>query len=342
MSDQIFGVAYRPVSLLIVRLRTSQQLQSGGQTLTALALLFLLLVALPGYCVTASPGDESRFQRIVQTLIANQSESQADFAQIALAELAQVYMAEADLARKEAGDPGANKSKLLGWSVAVDQYANQLLSLQEAITAGFPARLALDSDQAVTVVVQGRRLMLGHPRRGQQAAYEQRILADFCTQKPCDSLAGGDTELTPIPVSAGVVMPVWSFSTRGPVCAYEGISVQFSGPQDLSWGKSICAQLMQEARTLATEIAWQRLQGVAVDWAGLSIVPTPHRPEHLVQLNSAGDSVLVSLPLMYGSVGLLRDLTPWLRGISSRAEPPRVALQAARYGWEACCAVEAP
>lgn len=316
--------------------------QPPPRWLVFLVLPFLVLLAPVVCSATDLAVQLSRFQRIVHTLIANSSASQADFAEMALAELAQVYMAEADLARKEAGDEGANRSKLLGWSLAVDQYANQLLVLHEEIAAGLPARLSLEPGQPVTVTVQGRRLMLSHPRRGQQAAYEQRILVDFCARETCDRLAGGDAVLTPIPVSAAVVSPVWSFSTLGPVCTYQGISVQFSSPKDLPWGRSICTQLMQEAGALATEIAWQRLQGVEVDWAELSVVPTPHRPEHLVALNGAGDSVLVSLPLVHGSPGLLRDITPWLRSISSRGEPVSVALQAARYGWESCCAVEVP
>ena len=89
---------------------------------------------------------------------------------------------------------------------------------------------------------------------------------------------------------------------------------------------------MQEASSLATEIAWQRLHGVVVDWAALEVVPTAQRPEHLVRLNPAGDSVLVSVPLIHGSTGLLRDLTPWLRTVARRGQPIGVELNAARYG----------
>ncbi len=91
---------------------------------------------------------------------------------------------------------------------------------------------------------------------------------------------------------------------------------------------------MQEAQNLSIEIAWQRLQGVRVDWAGLVVRPTDQRPGHIVSLNGAGDSALVSLPLIHGSSGLLRDLTPWLRAVSTREGQPNVSLRAIRYGWE--------
>ena len=294
-----------------------------------LALLCLVSLA------AGADQDSSRYLRTVHGLISTDSPSQSAFALMALAELSQVYMAEADLARQESAQAQTGKAKLLGWSVAVDQYAGQLLALHDGISAGVPASLSVGTDQVVIVTVDGRRVMLSHPRIGQQAAFEQRLLADFCARESCNELRPAQGAQTPIPVSASTVNPVWLFSDDGPVCQHQGISVQFSGEGELAWNKSICRQLLQEAQNLAIEIAWQRLQGVRIDWAGLAVQGTDQRPGHLVRLNAAGDSALVSLPLIHSSGGLLRDLTPWLRAVSAREGQPDVSLHASRYGWEA-------
>jgi hypothetical protein len=293
-----------------------------------LAILCLVSLAL------GAAQDSSRYLRTVHGLITADSPAQSVFALVALAELAQVYMAEADLARQESIEAQAGKAKLRGWSVAVDQYADQLLALHEGISAGVPASLSIGTDQVVIVEVDERRVMLNHPRIGQQAAFEQRLLADFCARQSCNELRAAQGAQTPIPVTASTVSPVWLFSGDGPVCQHQGISVQFSGEGELAWNKSICKQLLQEAQNLAVEIAWQRLQGVRIDWARLAVQTTDQRPGHIVSLNAAGDSALVSLPLIHGSKGLLRDLTPWLRAVSSREGQPGVSLQASRYGWE--------
>ena len=52
-----------------------------------------------------------------------------------------------------------------------------------------------------------------------------------------------------------------------------------------------------------------------------------------MRLNAAGDSILVTLPLIYGSPGLLEDLKPWLRYRVGAGEEVQLRLDAADYGW---------
>ena len=90
---------------------------------------------------------------------------------------------------------------------------------------------------------------------------------------------------------------------------------------------------MKELAALSTDLAWQIRHGVAIDWDGLVISATPQRPEHLVRLNAAGDSILASLPLLYESTDLLSDVVPWLNARSTGSIPASIRLDADEYGW---------
>lgn len=276
---------------------------------------------------------QNRFQRTVFVIQHVADETRADFARSALRELTEAYIAEADLARSQAVEKGGSK-KLLGWSRAVDRYAAQLLLLLDDIDLGFPAEVAVSGPGGVSVSVAGRVVILTHPRADQQAAFEQRVLRDFCARHDCKSLTASATPGEPIPLSGSQVKARWTFEESGPVCSHEGLALYFGTMHNLARSRSICEQLMREAATLAGEIAWQRRHGVRVDWQRLEIRSTPRRPEHLVVLNAEGDSILATLPLLYGSSVALRDLQPWIDARFSGGSPPVVTLQAARYGWE--------
>ena len=267
--------------------------------------------------------------------VATESE-RADFASIALAELAVSYQAEADLARHESMQAGAGR-KLGSWSAAVYGFVDQLVLVQEDIELGFPVELRHLYGQVIGVVSGGRTVILSHPRSELQPAFERRVLSDFCGQHDCDRLTSviDGAEPQPIPVTTAGVSPQWNFSNAGPVCSHKGISVQFANTIQLAKRKAICLQLMQEAESLAGELTWQQRHGVEIDWQQLTIRSTPGRPEHIVQLNRTGDSILVPLPLLSSTAGLLGQLTPWLKTrYVGGQEPTITSFDAGELGWE--------
>ena len=278
--------------------------------------------------------EASRFERTVDALVEADDELRHRFANLALMELAEVYLAEADLARSEARD-SEKSARLRGWSRAVERYAEQLLLVREDIELGFPVELRSYAREVPSITVAGRTVFLAHPRRSQQGAFEQSVLTQFCTGSTCTALTveneAGDV---PIPMSPGLVNPEWAFSAQGPVCRYRGLSLQFSAAGQLPQQRALCQQLMQESALLATELAWQRRHGVVVDWDSLVLRATPQRPEHVVLLNNAGDSLLITLPLIYSTDGLVKTLVPWLQAYGNRDGPPDMALQAGDLGWE--------
>lgn len=278
----------------------------------------------------------SRFQRTVNYLQGSPLEERADFAAAALAELTAVYMAEADLARTQAAEQEiAARGKLLAWSQAVDQYANQLLVVLDDVEQGFPVSLRSSSQGPVTATVADRAVILGHPRADQQTAYELRVLTDFCDNHNCERMTVNADEPEPIPASAMRVTTLWTFTEGGPVCSSDGIEVRFHSSQNLPILRGLCEELVKELAALSTDLAWQIRHGVAIDWDGLVISATPQRPEHLVRLNAAGDSILASLPLLYESTDLLSDVVPWLNARSTGSIPASIHLDAAQYGWVA-------
>jgi hypothetical protein len=291
----------------------------------------LIAMADGGAAADATQPAASRFDRTLLSLQLASPEAQADFARVALGGLAEVYMAEADLARKEAGR-GNGERKLLGWSGAVDRYAGQLLVLLEEVDLGLPVSLSVNREGVASVAVGGRPVMLNHPRPGQQGAFEQRVVEEFCARHDCGPLTRAAVDAGPIPVTAATVAPLWAFTERGPVCSLDGLSVHFESAADLPRKRDTCEQLLHEASTLAAEIAWQRRHGVEMAWEDLAIRPTPQRPEHLVQLNRAGDVVLLSAPLLNAVPAILDQLKPWLRA-RSEGTAARLELEGADFGW---------
>jgi hypothetical protein len=294
-----------------------------------------LLLLAPPLAEGATGAGLSRFQRTVNYLQEASPQEQADFALTSLAELAAVYMAEADLARSQAaGQDGSGRARLWSWSVAVDQYASQLLLLIDDVEQGYPVVLRPGQSGDVSVTVADRVVILGHPRPDQQAAYEQRVLMDFCSDHDCERITVADAGPAPIPLSAARANPLWTFTDRGPVCSNEGLEVRFSSAENLSALRALCEQLAVETAALVSELSWQVRHGVEIDWDGLAVTATPGRPEHLLRVNPAGDSVLLTVPLLYASENLLVDIKPWLHARVTAGESAPVRLEAADYGWQ--------
>ncbi|MEH6587241.1 MAG: hypothetical protein V7720_11830 [Halioglobus sp.] len=295
----------------------------------SLGCLLLGLALLTGSAVA----EDSRYQRTLLALQGSEAELKGRFAVAALLELNEVYLAEADLARKESESAEA-PAKLYAWSRAVEQFASQLALVMDDIDFGLPVELQLNPREVAAVRVAGRTIMLAHPRHTQQLVYEQSVLNLFCAGNPCRELTSVAGKQSAIPMSAALVVAGWEFSEHGPICSHLQLQVSFKAAGNLRLQRQLCQQLMQEVEILATELAWQQRHDIDIDWDGLNIKSTPRRPEHLVLLNGVGDSLLVSLPLLYGTDQLLEQVSPWLQQRHSRDGPPAISLDASALGWE--------
>ena len=281
---------------------------------------------------SAAAGAESRFRRTVGHLQGASVTEQMDFAAIALTFLAQAHAKEAALAREELRSNTSN-NKLLGWSASVDQYVRQLLVIREDFLPAFSPDLIMEHDRPLTLRFGDMSVIFVHPRPGQQSAFEQAILLQFCAQHDCEAFAAAGTEREAIPVSSARVRPEWVFSARGPVCSYLGIELQFSHTRQLALLRRICEEFLQEVMLLDTEIAWQRRHAVSIDWDQIKITATPGQQEHMIRLNALGDTILAPVPVIYGSSGLLEEIKPWLRQRRLGETGASLVIKAERYGW---------
>lgn len=281
---------------------------------------------------TSGDGPEalSRFQRTAVALQGAEPEVRGQFASAALNELLEIYIAESDLARSEALADGGEK-KLYAWSLAVDRYANSLETVLFDIDQGHSVEIGLRREASIALRVNSRQIMLTHPRHSQQFAYEQRVLLEFCRLRDCERLTESRIPLRlPLYSDASAPQPSWVFTENDTVCAFDGIEVFFDSVEGLAGLRNACQQFFQEVSDLLTEISWQQLHGAAIEWDTLTIRPTPGQTEHFVRLNTPGDTVLASLPMLYANAGLLQQLAPWLRD-RSRGQDASLVLDGSRW-----------
>lgn len=274
----------------------------------------------------------SRFERTIIYLQTADEDIRSTFAVLAIDRLQHVYTAEAELARDEFSRTRED-AELIGWSAAVEQYTAQLPGLAAEVEQGAPVLISGGGLQGIALHVQGRVLLLVHPRPDQQGAFERDLLELFCARQSCEKFTPGAQSAAAIPVSRASVDPDWAFTTDGAICSYSGIRVTFAQRQNLAGLRGLCRQLFHEILTLSDEIAWQQRYSVVINWQVLSIDATPRRPEHRVQLNAAGDSVLLVAPVLYGSPGLLAQLAPWIQARLA-GDTGELVLKASRYGWK--------
>jgi hypothetical protein len=290
--------------------------------------------------VTVAPGSEAqdaagqtRFQRTMQYLQDASPELRGAFAATALRNLQEAYVTEADLARKETGAAG-RAANLGGWSATVDYFARQVPLLLDDIALGLPVRLAIGGEQSLTVTVSDRTIIVSHPRLSQQGAFEEAILAEFCAQQSCEQFLPENAAREPLQVATMRVRPDWTFTAQESVCSYSGIKVRFQGRENLSNSRHICEQFLREVIALTDQLALQQRHGVQIAWDDLSVQSTAHGPEHMIQLNAIGDTVLATVPVLSRNPDLLGQVTPWIRQQLDNQTEISIELDANQYGWQ--------
>lgn len=278
--------------------------------------------------------DQSRYRRTTSALVDAPDDWRSDFARRSLLLLAEIYLAESELARYEAAASGnAEAAKLRGWSKAVESYGEQLLLVLEDVELGFPVDVLPLGDGGVALRIAERAVMLNHPRVTEQIMLEQQLLSTFCAARDCQRLTPTAAP-EPIPMTPPTVSVDWQFSQSGPVCHAGSISIQFPPNADLTRQRPLCTQLLQELLSLELELRWQIRHGVIVDYPNLAISATPGKPDHLVILNPRRDSILLSLPVLAGTDGLLPVVSAWLeRRIAGDERQAELILNSADFPW---------
>ncbi|MFK8046873.1 MAG: hypothetical protein AB8B81_00425 [Halioglobus sp.] len=277
---------------------------------------------------------DSLFDRTVSAVRQSPQNHRVEFAIVALRELVETYIAEADLARKE-GSEKNDDTKLTGWATSVDRFASQLLIALEDVESGFPVDLSETASGTIGLTIADRMIVLAHPRADQQRAYEQRVLMEFCSRKNCSSMLREAEDRDSVPLSIAPISPLWNFTQDGAVCIsdVDEIQIQFHATRNMSRVRSQCLELLRELRSLREAINRQIRHGVQVEWKNLALLNTPDKPEHLVILNGAGDSALLALPLLYSNPEVLMRFGRWSSSITKNGETESLRLKAENIVW---------
>lgn len=236
----------------------------------------------------------------------------ADFAVIAIAELAQAHTDEADRARREA-PYNRRDNNLLHWARTVDAYATQLSAIAASISPATPIDIGISHEDVVYLNVEGRLVMLGNPRVSEQLVYEERVTERFCERHRCEGLVR--EYLPPRPVSRNRPRtPHWSFSQQsGPACETEGgLVFQFRDTTDLRLKRDACKRIAAELETLTEVIRQHLARGTRIEWGRLAIRALPGEELQLLELNGDGEVLRVAAPGLAAAKKLFTLVRPWL------------------------------
>ena len=258
------------------------------------------------------PPQPDRFNRLAMAGSDADPPLRADFAVLAVSEMVLAHREEADRARREAHDSptGRNPAR---WARAVDAYAADLTAVVNSISAETEVNIDIGPENNVALTIDGKPVILNFPHTPQQAVFEQRVMDRFCDLHRCEELIAEYQQTQPSQRFEHAT-PIWRFSQQtGPVCATDdGLEFRFQDSVNLIRKRQACHRIVAELNTLAELIAENIAAGVRVDWKRLAIHPTWEEDQHLVELDSAGGAIRVSLPTLATTPQLLIMVRPWL------------------------------
>ncbi len=259
-----------------------------------------------------TPPPVSRLNQLAMALGDAPEPMRADFAVIAIAQMAEAHSAEAQRARLEAPQLTTDRDPTR-WAGAVDAYAAELLATANRITPETSLVIKTGSANTVYLVIDGTPVMVNGPLAAQQAAFEQQIIERFCGLYLCDELLA--SYQAPLQMSRpDKSVTQWSFSQHaGPVCSTaDGLEFQFMDMENLSGYREACARIVAELDTLVRGMTRSRSSGTRVDWNNLAIHVLQGSEHHQVTLNAAGAVILAPLPGLAATPRLFTLLRPWI------------------------------
>ncbi|MDH3526467.1 MAG: hypothetical protein OEN52_07180 [Gammaproteobacteria bacterium] len=287
----------------------------AARTRLGLALLLCCLALPPAAARQADSGNPpaaSRLSQLAMALGDAPEPLRADFAVIAIAQMAEAHRAEAERARLEAAQLSRERDPTR-WAGAVDAYAAELLAIASQVTAQSSLAIRIGAANNVYLIIDGTPVIVNGPLAAQQAAFEQQIIERFCGLYLCDELLAGYQA----PLSASrpdKSETQWSFSQHaGPACSTaDGLEFQFQDMENLRGYREACARIVAELDTLVRGISRSRSSGIRVDWNSLAIQTLPGSERHEVTLNTAGAVILAPLPGLATTPRLFALLRPWI------------------------------
>ena len=262
------------------------------------------------------PDDQPLLVQIAMVIADSPLPMRRDFAWLAMSEMANMYTREANRARLETRHTKRARDTAR-WAASVDTYAARIKAMADAITDATPVKISVGADGSVNLFVGGEPVIVTGVFTGQQAAYEQQVIAQFCVLYLCERLLAGfalsvpDTTVMARKRTGNTAY--WSFSQyAGPVCMTDdGLEFQFREMSGIRKKREVCSQIVAELYDLVYALVRKHKQGIMVDWNALEVNPLAGSDEHRVVLNSS-DNMRMYLPGLAASKDLFRLVRPWL------------------------------
>jgi len=278
------------------------------------------------------PDDQPLLVQIAMVIEDSPLPMRRDFAWLAMSEMANMYTEEANRARLETRHT-ARAGDTARWAASVDAYAARIKAMADSITDATPVEISIGAGGSVNLFVGGETVIVTGVFTGQQAAYEQQVIEQFCVLYLCELLlAGFDLSVPDTTVMASKRTgntAYWSFSQyAGPVCMTDdGLEFQFREMSGIREKREVCSRIVAELYDLVYVLVRKYKQGVMVDWNALEVNSMAGSDEHRVVLNS-GDDIRMSLPALAASKELFRLVRPWLAARAKDQEFRLVVLNA--------------
>ena len=255
-----------------------------------------------------------------------------DFAWLAMSEMAAMYTDEATRARIETRHTSRARDTAR-WAASVDGFAARMKAMADSITSATPVDITIGAGGSVNLYVDGEPVIVTGVFTGQQAAYEKRIIEQFCVLYLCERLLA-EYQLS-VPDTTAITgnrkgnAAYWSFSQHaGPVCMTDdGLEFQFRDMTGMGEKRAACRQIVAELYDLVQALARRHKQGVMVDWGALAINPIAGSEGHQVVLNGH-DDIRIPMPGLAASKDLFRLVRPWLAARATGQEFHLVVLNA--------------
>jgi hypothetical protein len=282
----------------------------------ALMLVLAWLPVLAWEIRSGVPDDQPLLVQIAMVLADSPLPMRRDFAWLAMSEMAKMYTEEASRARLETKHT-VRARDTARWAASVDAYADRIKAMANSITDATPVKISIGADGSINLFVGGEPVIVTGAFTGQQAAYEQRVIEQFCVLYLCERLLAGfalsvpDTTVMAKKRTGNTAY--WSFSQyAGPVCMTDdGLEFQFREMSGISKKREACSQIVAELYDLVHALVRKHKQGIMVDWNALEVNTMAGSDEHRVVLNSS-ENMRMSLPGLAASKDLFRLVRPWL------------------------------
>jgi hypothetical protein len=273
----------------------------------------------PAWAATGAPYAEPSHRpptltELARTVQFAAPESRADFAWIALDEMAQVYAGEVE---KLTGGTGTilMTHPHARWMRATQAYAANLRGLADAITPSSSVEIRANPPEPPILFLaeSGASVALSRPRIGEPDYMGRNIVVRYCEIQACPRIAL--PAQAPAAPPAQRVVTSWSFAEgRGPTCSTSnGLAFRFADARRLIRKQYVCLWVAEQLQALSRGLRRAAEAGTTIEWDALSVQPMgDDRPERII-LNRRRDYLVLDLPALGANEALQRAALPWVK-----------------------------